>query len=887
MEKPKFQTLTFLLFLALFILISGCRQEPNFSGWVVDEKGQAISGASISINGSTGVSEKNGRFEMAISKADNYLLGISHPDFAGLFYASRSTIKDQVWTLAKAQISMHDPTNPISLLDERPELDGKGLEGAELKLPPNTLVDSQGNLPTGQVRAAIATLDLSNSEGPMDWGVRDVNGQEGFLVSYGAVYIQFSDPTGSTVYQIKNGMSGQLSLPVLPSMAAHTGNAPNPPFWYFDEDDGSWYEAGQSVYDPVTGTYKGNINHLSYINTDIAKTDAACLAVSKDTSIPNGYKLRIRYHSGGTAFGQVPVLVMNDPLNAVYRLPANTNVLLELLTPGDQVLGNLVVEDPAGNPLVSTVINTGPPLPSGSSLWPPHPYTPCKAITVKIETPQVEIRINESLAVPLPRDNPTDDYLTWAPTMALARLSTPMASNVNIVLTNDNPNIGGNVRFAAHTSPWPANTTATSSTLALTLPAGGGWVPFVIAGEFNAPSTNDKDAIVEAHQNNATGPVIGTKALMVRVRKNANNLQPGERDRLLFAWQKFRNRTSGANYILMAELHRLASGTGDEAHMQPAFLTWHRAFLLLVERELQQIDPSVALHYWDWDAAAPNIFSADFIGAPGNDPTPFVDIAEPVFSPTNPLLGWDTDLPFSGGEIRRNENNHTLDPGSTMRPLDERPLNRSLIDSTDYGPTTSLWFTVESFSDDVEKESHNPGHGWPCAGGHLTNPNRSASEPLFFLLHSQIDRQWAYWQRRYNRFGTPGVGGLTFPSPEHYDNNDNWNTPANAGLLDPNHHQKGSFLDDGLWPWDGTSGLPTGIVDLVQERPPNSGVGVPPADDTPHSTPTIPSTGFPASPHANLWPPAVIIPQNRHMIDYLGKFRPQDGLGFCYEDVSY
>ncbi len=93
--------------------------------------------------------------------------------------------------------------------------------------------------------------------------------------------------------------------------------------------------------------------------------------------------------------------------------------------------------------------------------------------------------------------------------------------------------------------------------------------------------------------------------------------------------------------------------------------------LLDVERELQKIDPSVALHYWDWDAAAPNVFHQDFIGAsPGGGG---FGIAEPVFAATNPLNGWNTDLPFSSGELRRNKDDHTAGPGRRLLPTARRP----------------------------------------------------------------------------------------------------------------------------------------------------------------------------------------------------------------------
>ena len=275
----------------------------------------------------------------------------------------------QVWTLTRAHVEEFDPTNPITLSDDRTELEGVLLEGATFQLPPNALVDANGNPPVGQVRGAIATLDLSNSEGPQDWGTVRADGTEGFLVSYGAVFIQFTDPSASTVYQIRNGVSGDLSLPVLPTMAAHTDVAQQPPFWYYEETDGLWHEAGQSSWEAASGAYRGTVDHLSTINTDIAKFDnAACLAITLDSSIAPGHKLRIRYHSDGTAFGQVPQFVMNDTLNAAYRLPAMTNVLLELLNSSDEVLGNLVVEDPAGNLLVNAVVNTGVGIPAGNSL---------------------------------------------------------------------------------------------------------------------------------------------------------------------------------------------------------------------------------------------------------------------------------------------------------------------------------------------------------------------------------------------------------------------------------------------------------------------------------------------------------------------------------------
>jgi len=77
-----------------------------------------------------------------------------------------------------------------------------------------------------------------------------------------------------------------------------------------------------------------------------------------------------------------------------------------------------------------------------------------------------------------------------------------------------------------------------------------------------------------------------------------------------------------------------------EIHAGPRFLPWHRAYMLDLERELQKIDPSVALHYWRFDQRAPRVFRRNFMGAmkPANGAE-----REAVFNASNPLSAWATN----------------------------------------------------------------------------------------------------------------------------------------------------------------------------------------------------------------------------------------------------
>ena len=116
-------------------------------------------------------------------------------------------------------------------------------------------------------------------------------------------------------------------------------------------------------------------------------------------------------------------------------------------------------------------------------------------------------------------------------------------------------------------------------------------LPFFAAGRFGAPSRVDGDVRINAQRGNT---LIESVPVMVRVRKNANKLTPGERDRLVAAFAQLNNQGMG-RFADFRNMHtRLSSA---QAHGAKGFLPWHRAYFLDLERELQNIDPSVTLPY--------------------------------------------------------------------------------------------------------------------------------------------------------------------------------------------------------------------------------------------------------------------------------------------------
>jgi len=393
-------------------------------------------------------------------------------------------------------------------------------------------------------------------------------------------------------------------------------------------------------------------------------------------------------------------------------------------------------------------------------------------------------------------------YVSWTPSQCKIRLAdaTGMTQPVPVKLRNKPGAAGGKAVFYASLAAAPA------ATLSLTLPLSGTSVSFFVAGKFGSPSVADGDAAIQVR---AGTRLLGEFPLMVRIRKNANKLTAGERDRFVAAFARFNDRGAGR----FADFRSMHTDAGSpEAHGAPGFLPWHRAYLLDLERELQVIDPSVALPYWRFDQRAPALFSGDFFGH--SDATGTVH-----FSATNPLQFWSTDGV----------------PGIKRRPLFDTATSggnnlRNEAQTLAFGNQYVLF-------QEMEGDPHGLAH--TSFGGSLSSIGTAAKDPLFFLLHANVDRLWAKWQKRFSR----------------YD-------PAQASSFDRNAagggNRIGHNLGDTMWPWNGITGTP---------RPP-----------------TAPGGGLAGSPCVSAPGPQ---PAVRDGLDYQGRVAASSRLGFDYDDVPF
>lgn len=410
----------------------------------------------------------------------------------------------------------------------------------------------------------------------------------------------------------------------------------------------------------------------------------------------------------------------------------------------------------------------------------------------------VELQINNSTSA-------RARFVTWAPSPCRIRVTNPsgiLTPSVNVVLTGRSVAGGGVIVFRRGTSG------AFSNSLTLSVPASGGSVQFFVAGRFGRPSVNNGDVRIEARVGTT---LVGSVPLMVRIRKNANGLTNGERDRFVAAFAQLNDQGLG-RFTDFRDMHQTQASLA-QAHGAPGFLPWHRAYLLDLERELQAIDPSVALPYWRFDQPAPNLFTREFFGVSDSN-------GNVQFAANNPLQFWRTNGVV--GIIR-----------SPHFPTSQAPPG--LLTEAQ---TLALGGPGALYRDFRRMENNPHGFAHTSFGGFLFSPSTAPRDPLFFLLHGNVDRLWAKWQKVNSRFDSTVAAA--------YDSNL------------PGGNAVGHNLADTMWPWNGVTTPP---------RPPIAPGG---------TLAPSPSTGAPGP-----------SPRVRNCLDYHGTINAVARMGFDYDDVSF
>ena len=265
-----------------------------------------------------------------------------------------------------------------------------------------------------------------------------------------------------------------------------------------------------------------------------------------------------------------------------------------------------------------------------------------------------------------------------------------------------------------------------------------------------------------------SGPLL-YGAEITKPRKNGATASAAERNAYVQAILHMVGYTfpNGSDYWHTQQVIHQNMGPNSNIHDTLAFAPWHREFINRYEILLQQYDPTVKLLYWDWTTnpstslAFMGSFSASSIGAP--------------FIPA--LLPPPVSRSYSA---------------SYQVESDTAVLARSPYDPMVFSGCAPA---SDPFMSSLENCSHNDSHG--NVGGNMSSPATSAQDPFFFMLHGNVDRLWAQWQR----------------NPAHLQRLDPAQTYGNSLGSDAN-------LQVTMSPWDGsTAGLGNNSASSFQIQP--------------------------------------------------------------------
>lgn len=391
----------------------------------------------------------------------------------------------------------------------------------------------------------------------------------------------------------------------------------------------------------------------------------------------------------------------------------------------------------------------------------------------------------EAAEVEVGRPGKGDNYVCWGRVPVDVTFSAGESLPDKVVIEskprNDAPNPGA-VAFSLSRD----SSEAPQETLEVSVDTASRTARFFLQGTraseawIDGAEFHGRDVLIEVRTED--GAVIGTSELMVRVRKNAQTLTDDERDIFLEAFKRAALKNNQ-----FAKYWGLHQDAGTMIAHTTAFLPWHRVLLLNLERELQAEIPEASLPYWEFDEPADKVFNLNFMGRIGG----LQNAQEVEFGVRNPLNQVQFSDPRIGLLTRVRNGDVNTDPD----------LNKTAImnETSHTLMNAEIWYSY-----------HGAAHNF--VGGMIGRIGPSPADPLFFLLHANVDRAWAAWQRAHDRFDRNQATSYSLQGGH--------SPGANFGL--------GNYVEDTMWPWDHQNrpSLPNQTITVgLINLPPTVGAG--------------------------------------------------------------
>lgn len=432
-----------------------------FAGRVVDATGTPVDGAIVKINNRAVRNDPDGRFLIQVPEGprERFVITVSKQGYQPSSMIATQTRRDLEIVLDEATTESFDPTAPISLSsrpigtfgcrgplsartdwtkypDQRTinvvQPDGSIVQGGSpasqdllsiveagfgcntvfsVAIPPDSLVDKDGNPPTGPVSISISAIDHGAPGGmPGDYSV-DTGTDPATMFTVGAGNIEIYG--NGRHLNLRPGMEAEISIQVAPDMREMLGGSLDPsiPLLVFNGNSGLWDVVGQFQLNGAGDTYVAQVAHFSTFNADIVKRNPSCVRI-ESRGIQGNYQLEYsgRAPNGAPFVRTVSIDNISAGDHVIHNLPNNTEIVLRPFK--------------KGVPLGTFAVHTGPQQSPSTPNPPAKPYAACQAIAELFE-------VTNSAAQPAA---PKITNVTWLD---------PLQSRLQLNWTHDGKNVNG------------------------------------------------------------------------------------------------------------------------------------------------------------------------------------------------------------------------------------------------------------------------------------------------------------------------------------------------------------------------------------------------------------------------------------------------------------
>lgn len=263
----------------------GCRHDPagcggaTFGISVIDAQGLPIVGAQVTVGSTTQLTDSAGNVLFADVPPGGSVAMVQAAGFA-----PSTLVADLVANMTVEGIDRLLSRGLGITFDAGIGVMGAN-DGVRVSIPPNAVVDANGQPVSGNVQLTIVPLDPSTSK--VDFAPGPFTGQPaagGGLVPFESLFmaeISLQDGSGNPL-QLAPAATAELAFRVPSNLVSSVSVGDQVPAWFYDAPAGLWREEGAGTIQ-VTGSsieWVVTVGHLSWWSADRPWTDTNCVRVT-------------------------------------------------------------------------------------------------------------------------------------------------------------------------------------------------------------------------------------------------------------------------------------------------------------------------------------------------------------------------------------------------------------------------------------------------------------------------------------------------------------------------------------------------------------------------------------------------------------------------------